>query len=56
MSMHSDHHHHHWYDFDAVTWQTAAVAIGLLALAAFVTWFNMSSQSLQVMSQSLPIP
>jgi len=56
MSMHRDHHSHHWYDFDAAAWQTTAIAIGLLALAGFVTWLNTSSQSLQVMSQSLPIP
>jgi hypothetical protein len=53
--MHSD-HHPHWYDFDPTTWQTVAAAIALLALAGFVTWFNMAGPSMQVVSQSLPIP
>jgi hypothetical protein len=40
MSMHSD-HHSHWYDSNSAIWQTAAVAIALLALAGFMTWLNM---------------
>jgi len=55
MSMHSD-HHPHWYDFDTTTWQTMAAAIALLVLAGFMTWFNMSGQSLNVVGQSISIP
>jgi len=46
----------HWYDFDTTTWQTMAAAIALLVLAGFMTWFNMSGQSLNVVGQSISIP
>jgi hypothetical protein len=33
-----------------------AAAIALLALAGFMTWINMSGQSLHVVGQSISIP